>query len=230
MGADQEKSDNLSHRSVQARLLDAAEEHFAEHGFERTSIRELAAAAKCNLASVNYYFGGKEKLYLEVWRRLLVRMREARVRSIRRVMEEAEGVPALEELLRAFAMAFIEPLADEARARRMMKLMAREMLDQHLPASMFSEEIIAPTLSVLQDALRRTCPGIDESKIVHIVLSIAGQLMHITHIKGAFEEAGATAKLGKLDINEAVEHVVKFSAAGIRAYAEEKNSAHSEQK
>jgi len=46
-------------KSVQDRLLDAAEELFCEHGFDGTSVRDLAAAAGCNVASVNYYFGGK---------------------------------------------------------------------------------------------------------------------------------------------------------------------------
>ncbi len=57
-----------SDKPVQERLLNAAEGLFSEHGFYHTSIREIAAVADCNIASVNYYFGGKEKLYVEVWR------------------------------------------------------------------------------------------------------------------------------------------------------------------
>ena len=41
-------------------ILDAAEELFAEKGFTGTSIREITQQAKCNIASVNYYFHGKE--------------------------------------------------------------------------------------------------------------------------------------------------------------------------
>ncbi|MHC4555307.1 MAG: TetR/AcrR family transcriptional regulator, partial [Planctomycetota bacterium] len=51
------------------RLLDAAEALFCEKGFEGVSVRELTATAGCNLAAVNYYFGGKEKLYTEMFRR-----------------------------------------------------------------------------------------------------------------------------------------------------------------
>ena len=59
-------------KSVRNRLLDAAEEFFSGRGFDGTSIRDLAAAADCNIASVNYYFGGKDKLYAEIWRRRMV--------------------------------------------------------------------------------------------------------------------------------------------------------------
>ena len=44
-------------------ILDAAVELFAEHGFEATSTRMLAAHAGVNVAMINYYFGSKEKLF-----------------------------------------------------------------------------------------------------------------------------------------------------------------------
>ena len=210
-----------SDRPVQERLLDAAEELFCEHGFEGTSVRELAASANCNIASVNYYFGGKEKLYIEVWRRHLVQMRDARVASIDKIMSQSQAPPRLEELLTSFANAFIEPMADESRSRRLMKLMAREMIDQRLPGNMFVEEIVTPTMTAMQQALMKVCAGLDESKVPLVVSSIAGQLVHVIHIKAMFEQLDS-AEMPKFDLTEAVDHIVKFSAAGIRAYAEEK--------
>ena len=50
------------------RILDTAEVLFAQKGFEAVSVREITAAASCNLAGVNYHFGNKENLYLEVFR------------------------------------------------------------------------------------------------------------------------------------------------------------------
>src|SRR4030095_8515530 len=44
-------------------ILAAAEELFAEKGFEGTSVRELAGKAKINIAMISYYFGSKEKLF-----------------------------------------------------------------------------------------------------------------------------------------------------------------------
>ncbi|MES2730132.1 MAG: TetR family transcriptional regulator [Bacteroidota bacterium] len=45
------------------RILEVAEELFAEHGFEGTSTRMLAAKAGINVAMLSYYFGSKEKLF-----------------------------------------------------------------------------------------------------------------------------------------------------------------------
>lgn len=210
-----------SYKSVEGRLLDAAEELFCEKGFAGTSVRELAAAANCNVASVNYYFGGKDKLYTEVWRRYLVQVRDARIASIGSVMAQDEDKPRLEDLLRAFADTIIGPLMDERKGRRFVKLMTREMLDRRLPANMFVEEMIVPTLNVMRDALMKTCPGLEESKVPLVLFSIAGQLVHAVRMKAIFEQTGK-AEMPMVDLTEAVEHIIKFSAAGIRAYAEGK--------
>ena len=87
------KTDMNFNKSVQDRLLDSAEELFCERGYEGASIRDIAALAECNIASVNYYFGGKQQLYEEVWRRHLIPMRDARITSIEKVMSQTESKP-----------------------------------------------------------------------------------------------------------------------------------------
>lgn len=52
----QEKTDKRE------QLLNAAEELFAEKGFDGTSVRDIAQKADVNLAMISYYFGSKEKL------------------------------------------------------------------------------------------------------------------------------------------------------------------------
>jgi AcrR family transcriptional regulator len=212
------KINNKTNKKVRERLLDSAEELFCEHGFDGASIRDIAASADCNIASVNYYFGGKEKLYQEVWRRYLVTMRDTRIESINKIMSQNGDRPRLENLLRSFAETFVGPMVDKNKARRLNKLMAREWIDQHLPVNMFLDDIITPTLNAMSSALVKTCPGIDESKIPFIVFSIVGQLLHLLHVKAIFQEMDETA-LTKFDLAQAIDHIVKFSVAGIKTYA-----------
>jgi AcrR family transcriptional regulator len=216
------KMDSNSNKKVRDRLLDSAEELFCEHGFEGVSVRDIAASADCNVASINYYFGGKEKLYHEVWLRYLLLMHDIRITSINEVMSQKNGKPQLEDLLREFSEAFIGPLVDESKARRFCKLMAREMIDQHVPISMFVENVMTPTLAAMRDALVKICPGIDESKIPLIIVSIVGQLMHMLHIKAIFQECGDTS-LPEFDLAQAIDHVVKFSIDGMGIYIEGKS-------
>ncbi|WP_264541993.1 MULTISPECIES: TetR/AcrR family transcriptional regulator [Flavobacterium] len=46
----------------QIEILQVAEKLFAEHGFDGTSVRDIARVANINIAMISYYFGSKEKL------------------------------------------------------------------------------------------------------------------------------------------------------------------------
>ena len=214
-------TDSGSASPVQDRLVDAAEELFCEHGFDGASVRDIATAAQCNIASVNYYFGGKDKLYLEVWRRHLVVMRDTRIASIRNVMSQEGTEPTLENLLTSYANAFVEPLVDKRTSCRFMKLMAREMVDEHLPRNVLVDEMIIPVMTALQQALIRICPGLDGVKARLAILSVVGQLVHTICAETMLKHSD-NPEMPKFDLTEVVKHIVKFSAAGIRAYAEEK--------
>ena len=52
--------------STRERILSAATEIFAAKGYLRTTVREICARAKVNLALVNYHFESKENLYVAV--------------------------------------------------------------------------------------------------------------------------------------------------------------------
>jgi len=208
-----QKPDNAAlDETVRDRLLDAAEGLFCENGYKSTSVRKIAAAANCNLAAVNYYFGSKAKLYSEVWRRQLTKLRETRLESMHKVMSTDGAQPTLQEALRSFAYSFLGPLIED---HRLIKLMAHEMLEQRLPPDMFADEVVKPTMAVMHQALLQICPQLDESKIPLLVFSIVGQLIHFIRIKTMFEQVETVVKL---DLTEAVDHIVRFSAAGIRDY------------
>lgn len=209
-------------KGVQDRLLDAAEELFCERGFEGTSVRDIAASAGCNVAAVNYYFGGKEKLYEEIWRRHLIPIRDVRIAGIERILSQNEGQCTLEDLLRTFAETFVGPLVEASRASRLSRLTARECIEQHLPVRMFADEVMKPTINSMRTALLQTCPDLDESRIQLVTFSLVGQLVHVVHTRAMYEQWGEDLNVPMIDIEKAIDHIVKFSAAGIRAYAEEK--------
>jgi AcrR family transcriptional regulator len=218
---DFQAENEVSLKDVRNRLLDAAEKLFSERGFADTSVRDITAEANCNVAAVNYHFGSKERLYTDVWRNHLLLLRDNQIASIEKVMSDNQGTPRLEDLLKSFAEAFIGPFVDESRSSRLLKLMVREMLDKHLPQNMFVEEMINPTLDAMQKALLKICPGIDESQTTLIVFSIVGQLIHAVRIRTLFRH-NDNLSLPIFDLAEMVDHIIKFSAAGIRSYAGEK--------
>src|SRR5499425_2105246 len=78
--------------ATQEKILDSTEKLFMEHGFETTSLRQITATAKVNLAAVNYHFGSKEELFQAVLTRRLDPMNQERLDLLTRF--EREVAPA----------------------------------------------------------------------------------------------------------------------------------------
>ncbi|KQN34463.1 transcriptional regulator [Pedobacter sp. Leaf41] len=47
-------------------ILDAAEKLFCETGYEGTSTRQISKESGANMAMINYYFGSKEGVFIEI--------------------------------------------------------------------------------------------------------------------------------------------------------------------
>ena len=52
----------MSYNDKQLQIIDTAEKLFAIHGYNGTSVRDIAEDAGVNVAMISYYFGSKEKL------------------------------------------------------------------------------------------------------------------------------------------------------------------------
>ena len=89
-----------SHFNTKERILGAAEELFAQHGFAGTSLRQVTSRADVNIAAVNYHFGSKENLVNEVFRRRMDEMSANRLAALKDALEKHPG--ELEPILAAF--------------------------------------------------------------------------------------------------------------------------------
>jgi AcrR family transcriptional regulator len=96
---------------TRTRLLDAAEQLFAEHGFHGSSVRAITDLAGANLAAVGYHFGSKAELLTAVVRRVVEPMLAAQSAGLDRLLARTPD-PPVADLVAAFA----GPLFDELRA------------------------------------------------------------------------------------------------------------------
>ena len=64
--------------NTRERLLQAALEVFAEHGYRAATIREICGRAEANVAAVHYHFGDKRSLYEAIYGRLFETLRARR--------------------------------------------------------------------------------------------------------------------------------------------------------
>lgn len=93
------------------RILDVAENLFAERGFAETSQRDVTQAAGANIAAINYHFGSKEGLYAAVLDRLFGPVLSERMEALSR-LEAAQQETGMPPSVEALLASWIDPLLD----------------------------------------------------------------------------------------------------------------------
>jgi AcrR family transcriptional regulator len=103
--------------ATKAAVFAAAERLFALNGFQNVSVRDITAAAKVNLASVNYHFGSKDALLFGIFRKRTAELNRERARMLHEANDRHVGSPPIREILEAL---FAPPLrwSDPANDRR----------------------------------------------------------------------------------------------------------------
>src|SRR5580704_7357725 len=157
------KGANLSERETRQRLLEAGGEVFAPKGFKAATVRESCNKAGANVASVNYHFGDKEKLYVEV-----LRFSHACAEERHPAAFGVSDGSCPEERLRAFIVAFVHRVFDTGRPAWHGKLMSREMVEPTGALSYLVRQNIRPQCDQLKQTLRRILgPGSSERLLRH---------------------------------------------------------------
>src|SRR5580693_1138195 len=109
-----------SEQETRQRLLEAGGEVFAAKGFKAATVREICRKAGANVASVNYHFGDKEKLYVEV-----LRFSHACAIDRHPPTFGVNDTSHPEDRLRAFIVSFVHRMFDTGRPAWHGKLMSR---------------------------------------------------------------------------------------------------------
>ena len=91
------------------RMLDAAEECFATHGFHGTSMRDIARGASTPIALVSYHFKSKDNLFDRVIERRASYMGMRRMNALQEARSVAGDKPiALQTLIESYVWPFVE--------------------------------------------------------------------------------------------------------------------------
>ncbi len=95
------------------RILDAAEELFADHGIAGTSVRDITQMAKVNVAAVNYHFETKDNLVHRVLERRAGDLEHERTKALDRI-EERLASEGREPTVHDLVDSMIGPIVDLA--------------------------------------------------------------------------------------------------------------------
>jgi len=178
---------------TKSRILAAAEALFAEKGYAAVSVREITHAAGVNLAAVNYHFGGKENLYLEVFRSRWL-PRAARLRTRLEELEE-RGDYSVEDVVSALLRSFLDhPFWGDDRLRHV-QLIVREMARRSEAFQLLLDSFWRPMVDLLVRLLDHASGGeLSRQRLVVSAFSILGATKYFASLWPVIAEvAGAAA-------------------------------------
>src|SRR5689334_13618976 len=166
-------------QATKERVLVAATSLFAERGFHRTTVRDIAARAGVNVAAGNYHFGSKKRLYLEVLRAQFAQIR-ARLRArgaVRSATELARLSRAeLAAIFRARVAVMLDLLIGPPPGVHG-TLMQREMCDPSEALPVIVDEFVAPMLRETREIVAHLEPALDGRALERCVFSVIGQAL-----------------------------------------------------
>ena len=206
----------MSGEDSRTRILHAAGPVFAEKGFQSATVREICQRAEVNAASVNYYFGDKETLYIEAVR--LARQMRARQFPL---PDRPFGTPP-EIRLGDFISTMLHRILSGDQVGWNTKLMMREVLHPTKACRALVEEYIRPQFEVLSGIISELMPkDAPACEIRKIGFSILGQCLHYRFGNEVIKLLTPEQELeSHFQTDQIADHVTRFSLAAIAAAAD----------
>lgn len=205
------------------RIMDVAEKLFAEKGFSETTVRDLTRIVGCNVAAINYYFRGKDKLYLNVFRRRIKIILETRNGIHSDENKPKKEQVGLEVLTQSFVNLLLTPFPNGRTENSLAELFMREKYDSHLPKDIFYNEVVSPIKNIMLEDLLEVCPKLNPVDAEMCVYFIMGLLIDLVRSQKIFKEfSGKT--IPWLNMEKGISCILKFSIGGIYAIADNSSS------
>jgi AcrR family transcriptional regulator len=203
-------------RGTRECILVAAEQLFAAHGFNGTSLRSVTSLAGVNLAAVHYHFGSKEALLHAVAARRIEPINRERLAALDRI--EAAAHPRPPEP-RAVIEAYLAPAVRAGEEGAMRAIVGRLYGEPPDLVQRLLRELFGEVTRRFTAALARGLPELSEGEVLWRYLFVVGVLTHV--ISGSPQRAPAPPELlESCDNDTLLARMIEFALGGLRAPGE----------
>lgn len=201
-----------NHFNTKERILHAAEDLFAQHGFAGTSLRQVTSRADVNIAAVNYHFGSKENLVHEVFKHRMDDMSEKRLSALATTL--AKDPNDLEGIL----LAFIQPalaLTLDRHGASFVRVLARAYAEKNDGLRNFLSENYGQVLREFAKAIANCLPQLSKEELYWRMDFTAGALTYAMADFGLIKRQAGVSE--KTHCEKAAQHLISYAKAGLSA-------------
>ena len=198
---------------ARTRILQAAVQLFADEGYKLASVRRICVAAHVNVAMVNYYFHGKDELYLAAFdhARALARASAADVAA---ASAQAQ-LPPMEQLRLAIE-ALVSDMLRSGSASLFSRLVARELIEPTAAIHKLAERNVRPQHTLFTGLIRGVVGKAMPDEVVQkCVFSVIGQAVFYARSRIVHELVAPEITYDEAGIASIAQHVVAFSLAAL---------------
>jgi AcrR family transcriptional regulator len=205
----------LTSDATKARLLNAAERLFAEHGLDAVSVRSIAAAAHVDVALINYHFGSKLGLFKAVFHRRADPLNAMRLQALHSALPRSRGRPDLERVVYALAAPniYLRHLPDMGGVA-FGRIVVREVTDPKEQERGLISETFDPVVQKFMTALSEALPGASERALHWAYHFAIGTLIQTMASSGRLERLSKGACTLD-DPEEILSYLVPFITHGL---------------
>jgi AcrR family transcriptional regulator len=174
-----------SAESTKCSYLNAAELLFADKGYDGSTIRAISQRASVQLGALHYYWGNKQKLFLDVINRRFAPIVEARLRRLQQLMEDpSETKHNVLEILTAYYEPLISSAADDdlgVTAKLVLRIQTDAAPEAAAALTQVTERAAIPFVALL----RAACGHLDEESFYWRLISVFGTMMFVIGNRGS---------------------------------------------
>lgn len=199
-----------SSASTRDRILGAAEQLFAQRGFDGASLRQLTTAAGVNLAAVNYHFGSKEKLVEEVFRRRLDALNGSRMEALAQLGNDHPST--LEDVLGAYIRPALD-LSHDNHGSLFMRVLARAFAEHDDTLRQFLSENYGHVMRQFTAEFARLLPQLSKQELYWRIDLMTGALTHAMSGFGMIQRKGDVSEQAHRE--QTAQHLIRFAVAGL---------------
>jgi AcrR family transcriptional regulator len=194
-------------------LLEHATNVFAEKGFDSASVREITRRAETNQAAINYHFGSKGALYLDVLKLAVAALGDASLLD----EDTVESVPR-DEAVRLFIRQQVTPLLKHGQISRYLRIFAWETL---APTPIYRDFIASeklPVMNIAERIVRRFLPdSASRAEMTVATIWLTQQVAPFVRHFEALSKPPLNLKLDRRFVEQLATDLTRMAVGGLTA-------------
>jgi AcrR family transcriptional regulator len=208
----------MTHSGTKKKILDVAEQLFADRGISGTSIRNITSRAKVNLAAVHYHFGSKESVLEAVVSRRLIPLTAERIALLGEYERQSKnGVVELPRIIEALVGPALRLSRNPERGgRHFMRLLGRLVMEPDKKIQQLLTDHFKSSLGKFMPALQRALPRLKPVDFFWRVHFLVGAMVHTMADSERIQNVSGGI-CNPDDTEDTIKRLVSFITAGMEA-------------